>query len=58
MPSMSISSCVCYISSTTRNVSSPDETLRTAADYFVELPGFSSSDETLCRMFDLTSQTK
>ena len=58
MLSMSVSSYVCYISSTRRNVSSPDETLRSAADYFVELRGFSCGDETMCQMFDITSQTK
>ena len=45
-------------------VSSPDETLRIeleirrAAEYFDELRGVSSSDETLCRMLDITAQTK
>ena len=58
MLSMSISSYVCYISNTRRNVSSPDETSRSTAEYFVELRGFSSGDETLCRMLNITSQTK
>ena len=52
------------IPSMKRSVSSPDETLRTelkirrAAEYFAELRGFSSGDETLCQMSDITSQTK
>ena len=52
------------ISSMRRNVSSSDETLRRelkirrAAEYFDELRGVSSGDETLCRMVDITSQTK
>ena len=47
-----------------RSVSSPDETprrelkIRRAAKYFDELRGDSSGDETLCRMLDITSQTK
>ena len=47
-----------------RSVSSPDETLRRvlkirrAAECFDELRGFSSGDETLCQMLDITSQTK
>ena len=52
------------ISSMRRSVSSPDETLRRvlkirrAAECFDELRGFSSGDETLCQMLDITSQTK
>ena len=52
------------ISSMRRSVSSPDETLRRelkirrAAEYFDELRGFSSGDETLCQMLDITSQKK
>ena len=44
-----------------RSVSSPDETLRRelkirrAAEYFDELRGVSSGDETLCQMLDITS---
>ena len=47
-----------------RSASSPDETprrelkIRRAAEYFDELRGVSSGDETLCRMLDITSQTK
>ena len=46
------------------SVSLPDETprrelkIRRAAEYFDELRGVSSGDETLCRMFDISSQTK
>ena len=46
------------------SVSSPDETprrelkIRRAAEYFCELRGVSPGDETLCRMFDISSQTK
>ena len=47
------------------SVSSPDETprrelkIRRAAEYFFyELRGVSSGDKTLCRMFDISSQTK
>ena len=42
----------------------PDEALtkelkiRRPAEYFDELRGVSSGDETLCRMLDVTSQTK
>ena len=49
------------ISSTRRSVS-PDETPRREHDaqrsIFDELRGASSGDETLCRMLDITSQTK
>ena len=56
----------CNISSMRRSVSSPDETLRLsrefkirhAAEYFDELGGVSSGNETLCRRLDITSQTK
>ena len=47
-----------------RSDSSPDETqrrelkIRRAAEYFDELRGVSSGDETQCRMLDVTSQTK
>ena len=47
-----------------RSVSSSYETLRRelkirrAAEYFDELWGFSSGDETLCQMLDITSQKK
>ena len=47
-----------------RSVSSPDETprrelkIRRVAEYFYELRGVLSGDETLCRMFDISSQTK
>ena len=47
-----------------RSVSSPDETPRKELKYdaqrstFGELRGVSSGDETLCRMFDISSQTK
>ena len=47
-----------------RSVSSPDETPRRELKYdaqrsiFDELRGVSSGDETLCRMFDISSQTK
>ena len=56
----------CNISSIRRSVSSPDETLRRelkmrrAAECFltnVEV-FLRSGDETLCRMLDITSQTK
>ena len=50
-----------YISSMRRSVSSPDSTLRkydAQRSIFDELRGASSSDETLCRMLDITSQTK
>ena len=46
------------ISSMRRSVSSPDETprrklkIRRAAEYFDELRGVSSGDETLCQMLD------
>ena len=52
------------ISSMRRSVSSPYETLRRelktrrAAEYFDELRGVSSGDETLFAMLDITSQTK
>ena len=49
------------ISSMRRSVS-PDETPRREYDaqrsIFDELRGVSSGDETLCRMLDITSQTK
>ena len=49
------------ISSMRRSVS-PDETPRREHDaqrsIFDELRGVSSGDETLCRMLDITSQTK
>ena len=47
-----------------RNVSSPDETLRReskirrAAEYFCRTSRVSLPDKTLCRMLDITSQTK
>jgi len=44
-----------------RSVSSPDETPRRELkirSIFDELLGDSSGDETLCRMLDITSQTK
>ena len=44
-----------------RSVSSPDSTLRkydAQRSIFDELRGASSGDETLCRMLDITSQTK
>ena len=46
-----------------RSVSSPDETPRrelydAQRSIFGELRGVSSGDETLCRMFDISSQTK
>ena len=48
-----------------RSVSLPDETPRrelkkydAQRSIFDELRGVSSGDETLCRMFDITSQTK
>ena len=41
------------------SVSSPDETPRRELKIrFDELRGVSSGDETLCRMFDVSSQTK
>ena len=52
------------VSSMRRSVLSPDETLRgelkiqRPAEYFDELRGVSSGDETLCRTFDISSQTK
>ena len=53
------------ISSMRRSVSSPDETLREESwkydvrwSIFDEFRGVSSGDETLCRMLDITSQTK
>ena len=53
------------ISSKRRSVSSPDERLRrelkirrAAEVFFSDLRGVSSGDETLCRMLDITSQTK
>ena len=39
------------------SVSSPDET-DAQRSIFDELRGVSSGDETLCRMFDISSQTK
>ena len=54
----------CNISNMRRSVSSPDETPRRELKYdaqrsiFDELRGVSSGDETLCRMFDISSQTK
>ena len=51
----------CNISSMRRSISSPDETLRRrelkirrAEEYFDELRGVSSGDETQCRMLDIT----
>ena len=41
-----------------RSVSSPDETPRRELKIRRELRGVSSGDETLCRMFDISSQTK
>ena len=48
-----------------RSVSSPDDEtmrrelkIRCTAEYFDDLQGVSSGDETLCRMLDITSQTK
>ena len=47
-----------------RSVLPQDETprrelkIRLAAEYFDELQDVSSGDETLCRMLDITSQTK
>ena len=54
----------CNISNMRCSVSSPDETPRRELKYdaqrsiFDELRGVSSGDETLCRMLDITSQTK
>ena len=56
------SSVLCNISSMRHSVSSPDETLRRemkiqhAVSLFDELRG--EPDETLCKMLDITSQTK
>ena len=54
-----------HISSMRRSVSSPDETPRDKSwkydarwSIFDEFRGVSSGDETLCRMLDITSQTK
>ena len=52
---------VSFISGIRRSVSSPDATLRkydAQRSIFGELRGVSSGDETLCRMLDITSQTK
>ena len=55
---------VCNISRLRRTLSSPDKTprrelkIRRSRSTFDELRGVSSVDETLCRMPDITSQTK